>query len=108
MLTRNKTIPAVFGVASLLLVGGLSPARADRFDAIQRAVHRDLDNIHRDEVRVQNLTIKRDAQRDHGDWRGVRNSDRQLRRANLDLRHDQDVLGADQRALDALAARRHW
>ena len=93
---------ALAGAGLMLFgIGSIVPSFADgTFDRLDRAVRRDLDSVRRDETRLHDLNRKRGDQRYRGDWRGVRDTDKNMDHVRLDLQRDRDLLRLDQHELD--------
>ena len=102
MIQRLARGTALLGAGVMLFgVGSIAPSFADgTFDRLDRAVRHDLDAVRRDETRLHDLGRKRADQRYRGDWRGVRDTDKNMDHARLDLQRDRDLLRLDQRELD--------
>ena len=78
------------------------PARADRdHDRAERAIHRDIANIDRDQHKLNDLLRKREDQKYREDYRGMHRTERDIDHVRMDLRRDHDNLSADKRAADA-------
>jgi hypothetical protein len=100
MKTGVRNLIAV-GSLSALLLGAvtLAPVRADDYQSTRNAIRRDIVSIRNDQAHIKALTHKKNDQLLHRDWRNARGTDQRLGYARMDLRRDQALLRADQRAM---------